>query len=185
MYILCDLDGTLIDTDKANYLAYKEAVSKIKKIDLVYNYNKRFTRDTLKLVLPNLSVKEFDEIIKIKTDIFQNYLEYTKLNIKFINYIKQISKNNNIILATNSHRKKADLLLKHYNIFNLFDMRYYKESYIYHENNKYAYIFNDIKVDVNKILIFEDNINEIEKAIKLHVSPNHIINIRNRDSLYE
>ena len=32
--LIFDLDGTIVNTDKANFLAYKEAVREIKNIDL-------------------------------------------------------------------------------------------------------------------------------------------------------
>jgi len=59
--LIFDLDGTLIDTDKANFLSYQEAIKNVKNIDLksIYQDSKRFTREKLKLIIPNLTVQEF------------------------------------------------------------------------------------------------------------------------------
>jgi len=140
-YLIFDLDGTLIDTDEANFLSYQEAIKNIKNIDLksIYNSSERFTREKLNLVIPNLTVQEFKKIVELKTNIFQKNLKYTVLNTPIFQIIDKFSKTNKIILATSSHKIKADLLLNRYDLFNLFDKRYYKESYI-NQNNKYQYL---------------------------------------------
>jgi beta-phosphoglucomutase-like phosphatase (HAD superfamily) len=49
--LIFDLDGTIVNTDKANFLAYKEAVREIKNIDLSSVHdnfpNPRFSRSKL------------------------------------------------------------------------------------------------------------------------------------------
>jgi len=176
-YLIFDLDGTLIDTDEANFLSYQEAIKNIKNIDLksIYNSSERFTREKLNLVIPNLTVQEFKKIVELKTNIFQKNLKYTVLNTPIFQIIDKFSKTNKIILATSSHKIKADLLLNRYDLFNLFDKRYYKESYI-NQNNKYQYITNDLNINLNDIIIFEDNYNEICKAISLGIPSENIIN---------
>jgi len=177
IYLVFDLDGTLINTDEANFLSYQEAIKNVKNIDLksIYNDNERFTREKLNLVIPNLTVQEFKKIVKLKTNIFQKNLKYTVLNISVLEILNKFSKINNMILATNSHKTKADLLLNYYGLFNIFDKKYYKESYI-NQDNKYQYIIDDLNINLNDIIIFEDNHNEICKAIDLGIPSENIIN---------
>ena len=177
IYLIFDLDGTLIDTDEANFLSYQEAVKNVKNIDLksLYNDDVRFTRDKLKLIIPNLTVQEFEKIVKIKVNLFQKYLKYTILNTFILEHMNKFFKTNKIILATNSHKMKADLLLNHYDLFNLFDKKYYKEDYA-NKDNKYQHIINDLNINSNDIIIFEDNHNEICKAIDLGIQSENIIN---------
>ncbi len=162
MFLIFDLDGTIIDTNEANFLSYKETIDKVKNLDLnlLYYENKRFTREKLELVIPNLTTKEFKSIIKIKNDIFYKYLPNTKLNTTVLNIIKKFFKTNKIILATNSHKIRADLLLKHYNLFNIFDKKYYEEDYV-NNSSKYQYILNNLNINLNNIIVFEDKYNEI------------------------
>jgi len=89
--------------------------------------------------------------------------------------INKFSQTNNIILATNSHRLKAELLLNYYNLFSLFDKKYYQENYA-NQNSKYQYIINDLNINLNEMIIFEDNHNEICKAIDLGIPSENIIN---------
>jgi len=187
-YLIFDLDGTIIDTDKANFLSYQEAVKKVKNMELksLYKGNERFTREKLNLIIPNLTIKEYEKIIKIKTDAFDKYLKNTKSNNAILEIIKQFSQTNKIILATNSHAIKANLLLKYYNLFNIFDKKYYQESYLKSKDNKYQYILNDLNVTPSNVIIFEDNHNEIDKAINLGIPSENIINpIIKGDKNYE
>ena len=177
MYLIFDLDGTLINTNKANFLSYQEAIKNVKNIDLnlIYDNKERFTRDKLKSFIPHLTVQEFEKIIKMKTNLFQKYLKYTILNTSILEIINKFSETNKIILATNSHKIKADLLLKHYDLYNLFHKKYYKKNYL-NKDNKYKYIINNLKINSNNIIIFEDNYTERNKAIDLGVSSKNIIN---------
>jgi len=186
-YLIFDLDGTIIDTDKANLLSYQKAIKKVRNIDLqlLYESHERFTRKKLNLIIPNLAVQEFEKIIEMKTNIFQKNLKYTILNTSILEIINKFSKSNKIILATNSHKIKADLLLNHYDLFNLFDKKYYKEDYT-NKNNKYQYILDDLNISPNNIMIFEDNQNEIIKAIDLGIPSENIINPNTRgEKCYE
>ena len=51
---LCDLDGTLIETDYANYLSYMQALEEEtgQKHDIPFNPRKRFNREELKVKIP-------------------------------------------------------------------------------------------------------------------------------------
>lgn len=176
-YLIFDLDGTLIDTDETNFLSYQEAIKNVKNIDLksIYKNNERFTREKLNLVIPNLTIQELETIVKLKTNIFQKNLECTVLNTSIFKIVDKFSKTNSIILATNSHKLKAELLLNHHNLFELFSKKYYKENYV-NQDNKYQYIINDLNINLNDIIIFEDNHNEICKAIDLGIPSENIIN---------
>ena len=52
-----DMDGTLVDTDYANFLAYQQAISEIVESDLniEYDSNFRLNRSSLKIFVPFLS----------------------------------------------------------------------------------------------------------------------------------
>lgn len=72
---LIDLDGTLVDTDYANYLAYHYAIKKIFEIELSYDRKKRFTRNDLKKIFPNIQVSDFEKIVRLKEDKYKDYFK--------------------------------------------------------------------------------------------------------------
>ena len=61
-----DMDNTLIKTDKANNLAYSEAISSVLGVNCNIENGKRFTRNELKELFPQLSQAQIDEIIERK-----------------------------------------------------------------------------------------------------------------------
>jgi len=60
-----DMDGTLVNTNYANYLSYKKAIQQViqSNIDIPYNPSERFNREVLKKVIPNLTKAEYEKII--------------------------------------------------------------------------------------------------------------------------
>jgi len=163
--LIFDLDGTIVNTDKANFLAYKEAVREIEKKDLssLYSKNERFTRNKLKEILPMLNTQEYNEIVKIKNAVYHKYLQKSSINTSILKIINNFSKTNKIILATNSHKERADLVLKHNNLVDIFDYKFYKNDYN-KENNKFKYILEYLKINPNLTIVFENESSEIKLA---------------------
>ena len=58
-----DMDNTLIKTDKANSLAYSEAISSVLGVNYNIENEKRFTRNELKELFPQLTQTQINEII--------------------------------------------------------------------------------------------------------------------------
>ena len=176
--LIFDLDGTIVNTDKANFLAYKEAVKKIEKKDLssLYLKNERFTRNKLKEILPTLNDSKYNEIIKIKNAVYGKYLQETSINTLALKIAYNFSKTNKIILATNSHVERAELVLKHHHLDDIFDFKFYKNDYN-EENNKFKYILNYLKIDPNPIIVFENANSEIKKAKLAGIPEKNIINL--------
>ncbi len=137
------------------------------------------------LIIPNITVTDLEKIIEIKTNIFYNFLQNTKLNIAVLDIIKKFSKTNKIILATNSHKIKAEALLRHYTLSSIFDKKYYKESYTHLKGNKYQYVLKDLNIKPNNVILFEDNQDEIKKAIILNIPSENIINLPKGEKNYE
>lgn len=165
-----DLDGTLVDTDEANFLAYKEAIKKIMNINLKmpYTKNERYTRKSLYSTVEKLTTEEYRNIIKIKNNVFYKYLEKSKINKVALKSIARIPKKNKIILATNSSKNRANMILKYHNLKESFNFIFYKEDYATQNiENKFEYILKNLKIDPSLVIIFEDDINEAENSIRL------------------
>lgn len=172
-----DLDGTLVDTDEANFLAYKEAINKIKNINLKTQNtkNERYTRKSLYSTVEKLTTEEYRNIIKIKNNVFYKYLEKSKVNKIALKSIARIPKKNKIILATNSSKNRANMILKYHNLKESFNYIFYKEDYAAQNiENKFEYILKNLKIDPNFVIIFEDDINEAENSIRLGIPEENI-----------
>ena len=156
-----DMDGTLVDTNLANFLAYKKAILSVTKSnqDVAYNSEKRFNRSILKNVVPNLTEKEYDRIIQEKETYYNDFLHETKINEEIADILSKYSATNKTVLVTNCRKDRAMTTLKHFGL-----------------DDKFSYIF---------CREFDDNgkkINKFQNAIlKLGVPPNLVIAFENEE----
>lgn len=174
--LLFDLDGTLIDTDKANFLAYKSAILKINNIEIEDIYKKRINRTLLKDILIDISDELISEIVLIKEEIYLEYLMHTKLIIENYKLLLKHSNRNKIYLVTNCRKNRALQLLEYHNIINYFtDFIFRDENTDNKYINKYEIAIRQLNLNKKDILIYENEIVEIEKAIEIGIKQNQII----------
>jgi beta-phosphoglucomutase-like phosphatase (HAD superfamily) len=178
--LIFDLDGTLVDTDTANLLSYKDAIQQIMNIDitlLLYS-NQRFTRNVLKNIIPILSDIQYDEIIRLKNNLFNKYLNETKLNSYTFEILQKYSGLNTIILSTNSNKERAIKVLKFHNIFDKFNYRFYKDDVkSKRKMSKFEYIMKIMKILPSRMIIFENEELEIDLALSLGILPENIVSV--------
>ncbi|NCD42395.1 MAG: HAD family phosphatase [Bacteroidia bacterium] len=185
--LIFDLDGTLINTDDVNYLAYKEAIQKVKNLDLalLHKNDERFTREELYLIIEDLTSQEYENIIEIKNDVYKKYLKKSKVNMFVVKIIEKFSQSNKIVLATNSHRNRAQIILRYHSLTNLFDHIFCKEDYKNQKNNKFKHVLNNLNIDPNLAIVFENDNKEIKKAILSGIPDKNIVTFNNKDKEYE
>ena len=118
-----DMDNTLIKTDKANNLAYSEAISSVLGVNYNIENEKRFTRNELKELFPQLTQTQINEIIDYKEKCFESYLYETELNNNLFSILKCLhQEGHHTILLTNCHSGRAISLCNFYNLSILFSV---------------------------------------------------------------
>lgn len=162
LILFFDMDGTLIDTDLANFLSYKKAINSVTKSDnnLTYSPDKRFNRSNLKNAVPNLTKSEYEKIIQEKEEYYNDFIHEAKLKTEIADILFKYSKTNKTVLVTNCRKDRATTTLKHFGLDNKFSNIFYRE---FDDNNK--------------------KVNKFQKAIsKLGVPPNLVIAFENEES---
>lgn len=178
--LLFDMDGTLVDTDFANFLSYKNAIKLV--IDheekIQYNFNKRFNRSTLKSILPKLNESEFEKIIEIKEKNYKDYLIHTKLNKTIADILLQYSKSNSTILVTNCREDRALATLDYYNLTDKFSKLLFRQISSSGERiNKYKNAISSLNLATQSVMVFENENKEIEDAIMAGIPINNILSL--------
>ncbi len=173
--LIFDLDGTLFDTDLTNFLAYRQAIFQVKKLDLPASHKDktRFTREQLKSRIKDLTNSEYEEIILIKNKIYNELLANIKPIASTLEIAQKYYKTHTIVMATNSHKNRAERILKEFNLHDMFAHRFYKEDY--GNDSKYKFILNHLDVRTDDVLIFENEIEALQQALFLGVPEKNLI----------
>jgi len=162
--VVFDLDGTLINSDLANFLSYKAALEKIigSQPQLTFNPRTRITREILRTIIPSICEDDIAKVADEKERLYRIYLPSTILNelvAKVLNY----STGKEVILATNSRRERAELLLAHHRLDDKFTLKCYKDNT--NSSNKYQRVLSQMQCRKEPILVFENDEHEINLAL--------------------
>ena len=175
-----DMDGTLIDTNFANFLSYKDAIHQVIKpdIDILYNSNERFNRDVLKKVILNLPNEEYEKIINLKNELYIFHLSETKLNDLLADLLRKYSKTNKTILVTNCLKERALMTLEYHKLIDNFSYKFYKQITDNNDKiNKYSNALISLEIPPTSVLVFENEKSEINTAILAGIPFQNIISI--------
>jgi beta-phosphoglucomutase len=164
-----DLDGTLVDTNLANFLAYEKAILTVTKLNhnLAYNPHKRFNRGILKNAVPNLTESEYERIIRHKEEYYSDFLGETRLNAATADIVFKYSKTNTTVLVTNCRKDRAIITLKHFGLSNKFSNIFCRQFGDEHKKiNKFQSAIFKLGVPPDLVIAFENEESEIADARK-------------------
>ncbi len=184
---ISDLDGTLIDTKNANYLAYKETFKKIYDYELTEdNYYSNFgLRINELLNALKLDESKLNEVKKIKSRVYKKYFDKISINKNLYSYLYHAKQNGNIVcLATTASKKNVDNVLKYFEIDDLFDYIITGDNVKNGKPNSEVYqkiIMQYPFISSNNIYVYEDSDVGFLAAYKAEVK--NIINVNSINGL--
>lgn len=168
--ILCDLDGTLINTKEINYRAYSKSMEMFGySIDYAffceYCNGRHYTEFLSKIVS---DINTIDEIHKKKTELYKTYLKYGEINEALVEIIKNSRGSCKVALVTTASRQNAIEALNEFNLQSLFDRIYSQEDIEYPKPNPEGFLkaMSFFDCPPNETVIFEDSDVGIEAAKK-------------------
>jgi len=162
-----DMDGTLIDTDYANFLSYKKAIEQVVQNDfgLSYNPKQRFNRSLLKTTIPNLTETELKMIVGEKEKCYKYYLSETQLNHETVAILTTYFTQNKIVLVTNCRKERALATLQHHELSDKFSNFFFKQFDKKRKINKFQNAIMKLGISPNVVIAFENEESEIVNAI--------------------
>lgn len=154
-----DLDGTLVDTDEANSLAYQKSIRDITDKQIPLD-GRRITRESLKKIL-NDDDGIIGRIVSRKEAIFMNYLDKTipLPALKLVQYLTCV----NVVLLTSARRERAISVLEYHHAKSFFNNMYFREDY--GEMTKFEYLRTQLTMNLSDIILFENEQEMIKEAV--------------------
>lgn len=170
-----DLDGTLVETNHANFLAYEKAIRLAAEADVPIHFDcaERFNRNTLKKAFPRLTETAMEKIIREKEKCFDEFLPETRLNRNVADILCRYCGTNPTVLVTDCRRARALAVLDYHGLTDKFGDLLFHKSEAY-DTDKYQYAISILGVSPERIIAFENDPNEINKAIRAgirHINP--------------
>lgn len=169
-----DLDGTLYDTRKVNFMAYQAALKGFGfSLDMDFFYKKCNGRH-YKVFLPVImgDIKDIDEVNRIKKELYPKYLSDALVNLPLFTIIKQLKEQYYTAVVTTASRKNCEDILKYFGHTELFDLIISGDDTKNKKPDPEGYIkcMDYFKIDPQDAIIFEDSPTGIEAAIKSKAS---------------
>lgn len=175
-----DMDGTLVDTDYANYLSFKMAIqSVINPIQfLPFNPNERFNRTILQREFPNLKDNEYQEIIRLKERFYSENIGQTKLLPYANEILDSFFELNTTVLVTNCREDRAIMTLNQHALTDKFKHKIFRKSIDKDRHiNKFENALKTLELEPQMIIAFENEQFEIDEAVKAGIPIENIISV--------
>lgn len=162
-----DLDGTLVDTNLANFHAYEKAVLEVTGTNygLTYDPHKRLNRSALREVLPHLSEEQLVKIIAYKEEYYRDFLHMTRIIEERVSILDRFYETNKTVLVTNCRKRRVDETLNFHGLTKKFWHIVCNEGRTATRSiNKFKKAIEELELDAEDIVLFEDEEREIDAA---------------------
>ena len=162
-----DLDGTLVDSDYANFLAYKQAIEAVTGMstDIAFNRQQRFNRTILAECFPCLSQEQLNEIILLKESYTKDHLKHTALIAPTVMILKQYARTHRTVLVSHCREDRALETLAFYGLTDDFDDLLFRHSDNSKSVNKYQRAIEWTGVSPRSVVAYENENTEIANAM--------------------
>jgi beta-phosphoglucomutase len=176
-----DMDGTLFDTRKTNFLAYNEAIKEVVGRSIDYDvFNEASNGRNYKKFLPELMQKiskdEIEKIHNLKKIFFQKYIKFAIKNDHLFRIILAIKDIYVIALATTASKKNTIDILTFFKVHDLFEFIVTQDDVVNLKPDPECFtkIMRELSIEPSNTLIFEDSIVGMKAA---RLSKASVVNI--------
>lgn len=169
--IISDFDGTLVDTQEANFQAYKKVLSHF-NISLTEDMYHRLFGMRLKEFMQYIGINDanmIEQIKEMKARIYPNYFNLIRTNNQLLEFIALMKRNGvKTALASTAQKQNIYNLLDYIKQSSLFDLIITGSDVMESKPNPECFlsIMSHFNCKAEATLIFEDSPVGIEAAIQ-------------------
>lgn len=175
-----DLDGTLVNTYEADFLAYRDAIKEVTGVEVSQEdfmaTNGMEMREKLKILTPGVTQDEEVSVAAGKKKHYKKYLHLTIPNKALIQFLTDLSKDHVIALVTTAKRQNAEAVLEAHDISQYFSVKVFGDEV---KNSKphpesYLLALERAGLGADEVLAFEDSPSGLEAAHAAGIKTIHI-----------
>jgi beta-phosphoglucomutase-like phosphatase (HAD superfamily) len=165
-----DLDGTLVNTYRADFLAYREAVQEVTGLELIEaDYAALHGMEIgakLGRLIPGLTARQVDGIRQAKKLGYPKHVGLTVLNHGLTNFLAQMSSYHHCVLVTTAKHDNVTAVLGHHDLERYFQHIISGDDVARHKPDPEAYLLALEKTGLQPLeaLAFEDSPSGVESA---------------------
>ncbi len=161
--VVFDLDGTLVDTREANYLAYKQAFARhgleLQEKDFDRHYGTAWLAWG-----PQFAGDKSDAVHAFKQKMYESFLSHAVPIEKHIVLLEAFQNTHVTALLTSASRVCAGALLRKFKL--CFQVEFYVEEYLNREKALKA-LFKQLRLSPSEVLVIDDRPENIVMAHRL------------------
>lgn len=176
-----DLDGTLVNTHEANFLAYSDAIKSVTSLSpgaKLRDFIKKgeSSNDFLPKVIPEITDDDKKEINKQKKLYYSRYLHASELNEYLSVFLKQMSEQYVTVLVTTAKQDNARAVLRAHDLERYFSFTIFGDDVTRMKPDPEAYEQALMRTGLlpGEALAFEDSQKGIDAATAAGISVVHI-----------
>lgn len=178
-----DLDGTLVDTHEANYLAYRHAIESVttvtvsEELKLLIKSGENSNSFLAKLI-PDIDDESILMINTKKKEVYPDFLNVSVLNDYLSVFLSQMSEHYTTALVTTAKRQNALAVLKQHDLEKYFSFMIFGEDVKNMKPHPDAYklALKKSGLTASEVLAFEDSEKGMQSAEAAGISTIHIRN---------
>jgi len=175
-----DLDGTLVNTYEADYLAYRDAIEEIVGVrigqDAFAKTHGQEMKAKLALLVPDISPTAVPQIAAAKKKHYQKYLELTVVNETLVRFMSECAEHSVLALVTTAKRDNALAVLQAHDLERYFTHMVFGEDVKASKPDPESYLLALSRSGLasDEVIAFEDSESGIEAARAAGIAVIHV-----------
>lgn len=175
-----DLDGTLVDTERANFEAYRIAVKDKLGVNIKFQKFKETNglsyKEFLPMLVPGIHDEMIEEVSRKKRKVYSDLMHLTKANTFLIDFLQNIAGYHQTALVTTAKRANAQAVLSAHDLQHLFDVVVCGDDVASLKPHPAAYMraLDLCRLKPSETLAFEDSQPGLAAARQAGISTIHI-----------
>jgi HAD superfamily hydrolase (TIGR01509 family) len=175
-----DLDGTLVNTYEADFLAYRDAIEevtgvRVEREDFMVT-NGMEMREKLKFLTPDINPEQIPDVAAGKKKHYKKYLHLTIPNKTLISFLSDMANDHVIALVTTAKKQNAEAVIEAHGIAQYFSVSVYGDEVSNSKPHPESYLLalERAGLDAEEVLAFEDSKSGIDAAHAAGIRTIHI-----------